>query len=257
MRWHAIGKLMRDHAPSIDFHRFSDSALHTQCYHWIDWIDRPTVKYAYTETVGTLAFPRVCDFQRPTVLLVIDCLIFSDSIISWPYLRQAGAFFGRMVSARREWMPFAHGVVFHIFCWYCDVWINFWSLQKFKTNHILLSGFLSLKRDIAMPQSKMTRPKFRNKVFGYLTKNVALNIFLFLLFRLCQRSACGPKKILFFAMGWTWVAGSTWDLFGARHKSYKLEKFDATFSVVYPKNITWKYFVDLSWMDHPKVLLTE
>ena len=26
--------------PSIDFHRFTYSALPAQCYHWIDWIDR-------------------------------------------------------------------------------------------------------------------------------------------------------------------------------------------------------------------------
>ena len=47
----------------------------------------------------------------------------------------------------------------------------------------------------------------------YLTRNVALNSFRFELFSFVQnKSHVDPKT--FFLMGWTWVAGTTWNYFG-------------------------------------------
>ena len=62
-----------------------------------------------------------------------------------------------------------------------------------------LLGFLSRKRDVLVPQLEMARPKISKKsIFGHLSKNVALSMFLFLPIHFWAReTASGLKKTLF------------------------------------------------------------
>ena len=82
------------------------------------------------------------------------------------FRRQPGTFFGGVVPLVGDGMSLAHRmgtvVAFHIFRCYCDVRNNFWPLQKFKTSHVLLK-FLSLKRDVRVPQFGMGQPKTSKK----------------------------------------------------------------------------------------------
>ena len=255
MRWHAIGKLMRDHAPSIDFHRFS--ALHTQCYHWIDWIDRPTVKYTYTETVGTRASPRVCDFQRPTVLLVVDCSIFSDSFISWPYLRQAGASFGRMVFARRKWMPFVHGVVFIFFVGTVIFELTFGRCKNSNLIIYFCQGFYSWKGTFQCHNPKWLDQYFETKVLNTLPKTSHSTFFYFCYSVLCQRKRMWTQKDMLLRWDELGSLGLRGIFPGLDIKATNFKNLMLCFPLCIQKNINWKFFVDLSWMDDPKVLLTE
>ena len=89
--------------------------------------------------------------------------------------------------------------IFITFRWYCDVWTNFWSLQKFKISHVLSLGVFSLEQRGLGAATQYVSTKSFNKVFSRdLTKNVAFKIACFRLFSFMpEKPQVDPKTHCF------------------------------------------------------------
>ena len=108
------------------------------------------------------------------------------------------ALFWRHGAARQECMSLACGmgnVVFHILYWLYNVWINFWTLPKFKNGHGLSSRiFTPQKRHSSGVIQNGSTKNFQMQVFGWLTKSVALKMFCFRLFSFLKQTPHGALK---------------------------------------------------------------
>ena len=127
--------------------------------------------------------------------------VFGDAVL----LAGNGFFLDMRRSSRMDFSWKWHkNVIFRNFYWYCDRWANLWPLQKIKISRVLFyRNFFTLEKArlgaAVQNDSKIAVPP-------------------------------PPTKNIVFGMGWTWVAGSTWDFSDAKHSSHKLWKFDAFFS---------------------------
>ena len=116
-------------------------------------------------------------------------------------LRATWRFFGGvepLVKNGCAWHTRQKKSVVYNFHWYCDGWINFWSLSKFKNSHVIpYSKNSSLKRTFGFRNQTFAQPKISEKnCFGYLTKPLALRNFRFCLFIFRQEKPhVDPKNI--------------------------------------------------------------
>ena len=123
--------------------------------------------------------------------------------------------------------------------------------SEFKTSHIISSKTFVLKNDFypwkggvgGAIQNGSTK-NIKMKFFGYLTKNIALGIFVFRFSVLCQRTVRGIKRTLF--LGWDELGS-----LGLRGISRTLntiaknpELRNAMFFVGYPKNIISNFSIE-------------
>ena len=88
-------------------------------------------------------------------------------------------------------------------------------------NYLFLLGFsfMTKGRLGAAVQNGSTK-NFETKCCGYLTKNVTLQFILVIILSFVpEKPHVDPKNIVF-GMGWTCIAGSTWDFSDAKHNSH-------------------------------------
>ena len=71
-----------------------------------------------------------------------------------------------------------------------------------------------------------------------------------------EKSPVDPKMIVR-GMGWTWVAGFTWDFSEATSNSRKTGKFNDRFIVSYPKNSVLTFSVEPFWRDEQKIVFRD
>ena len=144
---------------------------------------------------------------------------------------------------------------FSIFLYkHCDVWINFWPLQKFKSNHLPSSRIFILEKwrmGAAIPN--LSTKHFEIKIFRYLTKNAAFEVFFVFGHSVsCQRKPHGDLKKY---CSWDGMSIIRWVYVGLlQHNCYIPWKFNNTLLVGWASiNHYCKMFGEWFWMDDPKV----
>ena len=107
-----------------------------------------------------------------------------------------------------------------------------------------LPGVSSLKRGIWCRNSKWLGQKFSKKAFldtlskTWQPKSPGFTQFSFV----PEKPHVDPRNIVF-GMGWTEVAGSTWDFFGTKHYSHKAFESSATLLEWASKKHCFKIFI--------------
>ena len=99
--------------------------------------------------------------------------------------------------------------VFHIRCWYCDVWTKVWPLQKLWTSQVFPFRILILEKRLGVAIRNGSIKNFEIKFFGSIKKNISLKFLSFGYF-LCQKDCTWTQINILFGIGWSWVAESTW-----------------------------------------------